>query len=208
MMNAYNKSYLEDAMHNLGAMADYAVNCIGIYETEFWSRFTTSTVAARFSVGAPDIIAGHSGPELAIMVMQETGKGIEECNCSISISSPQYWAGWILAYYQWLRGYSFRELAQAGLDLKTVIDMFNPMHEADPSTFANLADRKINEKESPNWIKEFRKMNRLTQEELSEKSGVPIRLIRAYEQGTIDTNRAEYHTIKQLERSLNLSIPV
>ncbi|MBQ0080880.1 MAG: helix-turn-helix domain-containing protein [Alistipes sp.] len=46
-------------------------------------------------------------------------------------------------------------------------------------------------------------MNRLTQEQLSAKSGVPIRLIRAYEQGTINIYNAEFGTITKLRKALN-----
>jgi len=205
-MNAYDKSYLEDAMDNLGTMADYGVNTLGISESEFWSRFLASGLAARFSAGAPDIISGHSGTELAMMVMKETGRELAGSYSSVSISSPQYWAGWALAWYQWLKGYSFKELSKTGLDLHSVSRMFHPLHEADLSVFAHAADELIEKNTDYNWLKYYRKQNRMTQEQLSEKSGVPIRLIRAYEQGTIDTEKAEYRTISRLLHTLHIAV--
>jgi len=203
-MNAYDKSYLEDAMHNLGAMCDCAVNNIGISETELWARFLVSGVAQGFGHGFADLVCGHSGSELALMVLQKTGMEIKDCNSVISISSPQYWAGWTLAYYNWASNYSFRDMSNAGIDLYSVSSMFNPLHEADLSVFVETANKVLEEYLEQNWLKKYRKLNELTQEELSKKSGVPIRLIRAYEQGTIDMNHAEYRTINSLAQSLGL----
>lgn len=203
MMNAYDKTYLEDAMYNLGAMAEYGVNRIGISERELWSRFLVSGIASRFSKGEPNIVAGHSGPELALMVLKETGGNCSIYDGIISISTPQYWAGQILAYYQWLRGYSFKEMAHVGIGLMEVCLMFYPMHESDLSVFVNSADGIMSKRE--NWLKRARKLNGLTQEKLAEQSGIGIRLIRAYEQETIDTKNAEAETIRRLERFLHLS---
>ena len=45
--------------------------------------------------------------------------------------------------------------------------------------------------------------NGITQEQLAVKSTVPIRLIRAYEQGKIRMSKAEYGTIARLKLALN-----
>ena len=171
----------------------------------FWSRFLASSISWRFSRGAVDIIAGHSGIELALMVLRETGSKIRACDTTISISSEEYWAGVTLARYQWDTGFSFKDLSSRGLGLTQTIAMFNPMHEADYSTFAQVADRIIRRGVRDNsWLKKARTANRLTQEQLSVKSGVPIRLIRAYEQEKIDISNAEYGTIIKLRSALNL----
>lgn len=205
-MNAYDKIYLEDAAHNLGVMVDCAVNTIGCPAEQFWSRFLASSIAYRFSRGAIDIIAGHSGVELALMVMNETGKKIKACDAAISISSKEYWAGITLAQYQWKTGLSFKELSKRGLGLTRTILMFNPMHEADQTTFEQTADSIIGMGLSDNsWLKKARKANGLTQEQLSIKSGVSIRLIRAYEQGAIKIDNAEYSTITKLKIALRIA---
>ena len=91
-MNAYNKIYLDDAMQTAGAMMDCAVNILGCTADEFCSRFLSSGIADRFSIGDVSCIAGKSGVELAIEVYRRTGKDIVDCNSTISISSPEYWA--------------------------------------------------------------------------------------------------------------------
>lgn len=203
-MNAYNKIYLDDAMQTAGAMMDCAVNILGCTADEFCSRFLSSGIADRFSIGDVSCIAGKSGVELAIEVFRRTGKDIVDCNSTISISSPEYWAGWTLAYYQWKSGLSFKQLSRMGLSMNSVVAMFNPLHEADLSVFCEKADEivRTNSELLPHWIKRLRKLNGITQEELSEFTGVPLRLIRAYEQRTIDTSNAESRTISNLKRGL------
>jgi len=68
-----------------------------------------------------------------------------------------------------------------GLDMCRVREMFNPLHEADLSVFCQIADGIVSErtKLQPHWIKRLRKLNDITQEELSEMNGVPLRLITA-----------------------------
>ena len=203
-MNAYDKIYLEDAAHNFGVMVDCAVNTVGCPAEQFWNRFLASSIEWRFSRGAVDIISGHSGIELTLMVFGETGKIIETCDTSISISSREYWAGVSLAQYQRNTGLSFKELTARGLGLTQAIAMFNPLHEADRTTFEMVAADIIGSENRDNsWLKTARKINGLTQEQLSAKSGVPIRLIRAYEQGKIYMSNAEYGTVMKLRSALN-----
>ena len=203
-MNAYDRIYLEDAVHNFGVMVDCAVNTIGCQAEQFWNRFLASSIAGRFSRGAVDIIVGHSGVELALMVFNETGRSIERCDPSISISSREYWAGITLAQYQWSTGLSFKELSTRGLGLTQTIAMFYPLHEADYTTFEQTADKIIGRGAADNsWLKKMRKANGITQEQLSAKADVPIRLIRAYEQGKISLLKAEYGTVMKLKTALN-----
>lgn len=145
MTHAYNETYLYDAMNNLGDMFDYAL-CDLCYEPElFFSQFLASGVAKRFGGGNPKYVAGLSGPELAIEVIyQMEGKrptvapsvGGEE-------KSPEYWAGWALAYYQWYTAHSFAYLRQNGLDFTRVLSLYPTLHEADVSKFVAVADHII-----------------------------------------------------------------
>lgn len=50
--------------------------------------------------------------------------------------SPEYWVGWILAYYQWYSGKPFRQLFRY-LKYQTV----RTLHEADPSKAAAVFDQ-------------------------------------------------------------------
>ena len=48
-----------------------------------------------------------SGAELADLVVQESGGSISDKNDGTYTTGPEYWAGWVLAYYQWLSRRSF-----------------------------------------------------------------------------------------------------
>ena len=70
MMSAYNESYLDDAMQNLGDMVEYAVCDCGYDPDEFFGWFISSGVASKFEKGNPKFITGMSGFELAEAVLR------------------------------------------------------------------------------------------------------------------------------------------
>ena len=55
-------------------------------------------------------------------------------------------------------------------------------------------------------LKYFREDKGWTQQELSENSGVSIRLIQAYEQGYKDINKAQVITVLQLAEALECDV--
>ncbi len=101
MTHAYEETYLNDAMNNLGDMFDYAVNDCGYDADGFMDRFIISGVAGSFERGNPKYVAGLSGPELVAEVIFRTQSRRLTLSTSEAIDkSPEYWAGWALAYYQ------------------------------------------------------------------------------------------------------------
>ena len=124
----------------------------------------------------------------------------------ISRISPEYWAGWVLAYYQWKSGKSFRNINDNGLHIEKIIALYQPLHEADLDKFATVADRiiagTVNSSVSP--VKKARERYGLTQEELSRISGISLRMIRAYEQKSQDIAKANFRTVSRLESVLHV----
>ena len=57
-----------------------------------------------------------------------------------------------------------------------------------------------------NQLKEMRLKRGLSQTELAKMSGVSLRSIKAYEQGTNDISKAQADTLLMLSRVLNCSI--
>ena len=55
-------------------------------------------------------------------------------------------------------------------------------------------------------LKLLRRLNGMTQAELSRRSGVSIRAIQAYEQGCVQIARAEAESIRNLARALGCPI--
>lgn len=80
-------------------------------------------------------------------------------------------------------------------------------HEADISKMVDTVSRKIAEfrQATGNPLKRQRKVAGLTQKELAEKSGVKLRMIRAYEQDYQNISRAEVASVLKLARVLNCS---
>jgi len=206
-IRAYNEDYLPYAMENLAVMMDYGINGLGIPAETFFYRFLASSVAGQFEIGNPGYLAGHSGIELADMVVGNSGGTYELREERLSYGkSPEFWAGWVLAYYQWRSGRTFVEMLRNGLGIAKVIAMYSPLHEADPEKFADVADGIIAENSSlRNPLKEARERMGMTQKELADCSGISLRMIRAYEQKRQDMSRAEFRTVTSLARILKVA---
>ena len=188
-MYAYDKSYLEDSMANLGAMLDYAVAQCGEPLELFWSRFLASGAADQFSLRNPKYLAGMSGTEIAILVASKTGDSLPRKVARIDIGSPEYWTGWTMAYLGWSLNMSFKQIEHAGLHITSLFNAYPTLHEADLSRSVSFAKKQI-EKSKRQILKEARKNAGLSQKRLSEITGIPLRTIRAYEQGQADIKKA------------------
>ena len=203
---AYNRMYLEDAMHNLGTMLDCAVHVAHCELPVFYEMFLSSGVAAQMETGNPRYVSGLSGMELMQVVLTRASDiSIPETSYNPLDRTPEYWAGWVLAYYQWIRNYSFSFIQRNGLDINTVLALYPTLHEADLSKFVESADTIIERhlSERGNILKTTRKQQHLTQKELAEMSGVSLRMIQAYEQGNQDIRKAEVQTVFALSRVLS-----
>ena len=143
MGRAYKKTYLSGAMRNLAVMMDCGVRKYGFPIEEFYEKFLASDVSRQFAGGNPRYLVGMSGAELADMVVDASGRAISKDNDGTYTVGPEYWAGWVLAYYQWLSRRSFAFLRKKGLGIKEVLSMYYPLHEADLSKFADAADNII-----------------------------------------------------------------
>lgn len=141
MARAYKKTYLNGAMRNLAVMLDCGVRKYGYTVEEFYEKFLASDVSRQFAKGNPRYLVGLSGAELADTVVETTGGTVLEENDGSYNVGPEYWAGWMLAYYQWLRNCSFAYMHRKGLGVKEVVSMYHPLHEADLSKFADAANR-------------------------------------------------------------------
>ena len=209
MTRAYNELYLEDAMRNMGAMLDYAVRECHHDIGWFYNLFITSGISEQVAIGNVRYIAGMSGVELANEVTRRTtDKSRVEAVYICDGDTPEYWAGWALAFYQWFSARSFEQLQRDGLSIEIVISLYPTHHEADLTKFAQTADAIIQEQtgKRPCSLKTLRKEAHLTQQELSELSGVTLRMIQAYEQGDQDIRRAEARAVLALARALGCRV--
>ena len=209
MMHAYPETYLNDAMNNLGNMFDYGLVDLHYDPERFYEQFLTSGVAKQFEQGNPKYVAGLSGPELAIEVIYRTEDHRPTQMPSEEIDkSPEYWAGWSLAYYQWYRAHRFSYLQQYGLTIQRILSMYPTLHEADLSKFVTVADGIIAKEKSAQIsnLQRMRKNCGMTQKELAEKSGTSLRMVQVYEQRKQDIRKAEAQTLVNLSRVLGCGV--
>jgi hypothetical protein len=131
-------------MNNLGDMLDYAVYDCEYEPEDFWAFFMESGIADAFGKGNPKYVTGLSGPELASEVLYRTFGSRPAIQASDNIDkSPEYWAGWILAYYQWHTALRFFDINEYGLTIQHVLSLYPTLHEADITKFVAVADKVI-----------------------------------------------------------------
>ncbi len=208
MTSAYSELYLDDAMHNLGDMVEYAVLDCGYDPDEFFGWFISSSVASKFEKGNPKFITGMSGAELAEAVLKATGitsPGIPPSHPDFK--GREYWAGWIYAYYQWQSGRRFEDIVADGLSLSTVFGMYI-LHEADNSKFVESADAIIsrNKNARKSKLHTIRKARGFTQQQLADASGVALRMVQLYEQKQNDLSKAQVGVVISLAKALGCEI--
>lgn len=206
MMNAYDESYLYDAMQNLGEAFDYAANDCNMTLDEFADMFLVSGLAEQFGKGVPKYVAGMSGTELVWDTVGRTGKKVELPELTIEYTrSPEYWCGWILAYYQWYTGRSFKNIRQY-ISMQEILSLYPTLHEAAEEKFVDVLNSRIERSNPPTQLQLLRRVMGYSQKMLAEKSGVALRMIQQYEQRAKDINKANGENLFALAQTLGCRV--
>ncbi len=202
--HAYSQLYLRKASSTLGNMLHGAVAVFGMDGADILDRFIATDVAAQFEDGNPRYIAGKSGAELFIEVMEKTSdKTYGPVSFESYEKSPAYWVGWMLTHYQWYSGHSFKTILSK-IPYEELIGLYGTLHEADIRKSYEVLDLHIAKSESS--LKTTRKICGLTQEELAERSGVSLNTIRAYERKSKDLDKARFDIVVRLARALRCDV--
>ena len=203
MTHAYREYYLEDAMESLGAMLEDAVMLFKVPLERFWPLFLASPLSKRFAMGDPLVLAGKSGWEIAVQVLEDAGVSFpHERPDVLRARTPEYWAGWALAQYQWYRGFSFAEI-EAFAPLRSIVGLYAPFHEMDIRRFYDELDAWYRVAHPTTRLREFRKAAGLTRDQLGALAQVSSRLIEQYEQRRRDINAARADAFLSLARALH-----
>lgn len=206
MMYAYDEIYLDDAMKNLGEAFDYSANVLNIDMDDFLDMFIISGMAGQFAEGVPKFVTGLSGTELVWEVINCTKKDTDLSEPLIEYDcSPEYWCGWILAFYQWNTGKSFKEIKKY-LPMSEIYKLYPTLHEAAEEKFIDVANSILARKQMPTKLQTLRKAMGFSQKKLSEKSGVTLRMIQQYEQRAKDINKATVSSLLALSRVIGCKI--
>ena len=210
MIHAYDKYFLPEMKKKLGFAIDFAVNGCGLSADSFYDFFLASKVAKGIENGSPVFVCGCSGTELALSVFERVGYDFDVKKTELSKKTffsfdrcPEYWAGWILAFYQWNTNISFSKIREYAT-LSDIVNMYYPLHEAPEEKFIDVMNALIQRKnqERGTNLHRLRKAAGLTQKELAELSGVNLRTLQQYEIGLKDINRASGAAINALALAL------
>ena len=206
MTHAYSESYLNNAKSSLSVFFDYAINDCKISPDRISDLFVTTGYAEQFERGNPAFLAGMSGIELArtVILKAYVNKKLPDATHTEDCS-PEYWAGWALAEYQWYTGRRFREIFQR-IPLREIITMYSVYHEMDITNFIDAMEGFYNSADRDSNLKRIRESRNISQTELAEQAGVNIRNIQTYEQRTNDIDKAQAHTLYKLSRVLGCNI--
>ena len=204
MIRAYSPLYLAKTSRAVGNMLHNAVLEFGIDGEDFLRRFIQSAVAEQIENGNPKYIAGKSGMELYLEVMEKTtGKTYHAEPVESYDRSDVYWVGWMLTHYQWYSGRSFKSILDT-VPYIELLGLYGTLHEADIQKSYEVLDAHFTACESR--LKTARKHCGLTQEALANESGVSLNTIRAYERKSKDLNKAQIDIVIRLAKALKCDV--
>lgn len=205
-IHAYSELYLNDAIKNLANAFDYAINVCKLKPDWFAKLFVKSDMSTQFERGNPSVISGRSGEELVRDILNKVYPGEKIPAPTFSKErTPEYWAGWALAQYQWAKAKRFKDIFER-IPLSEIIAMYPTFHEMDISRFNESMDRRYNEFVTETKLRKIRKSRQISQSELSKLSGVNLRSIQLYEQRVNDIDKAQAQTLYKLSRILGCDI--
>ena len=200
MIYAYDKVYLRIAQRSLGDMLNYAVYDCGYELEEYYRLFLESDYSRRFAKGDLFVIAGMSGAELAIKVLDIPDDDIIMPSYNTA-KSQEYWTGWLFAYYQWESNKPF-DLIDREIPISKIRNMYNPYHEMDISA-AILKMRELSQNARVDtYLKKLRQRAGLSQSQLAVETGIPVKTIQQYEQRRKDINKAQVEYVIRLSKAL------
>jgi len=204
-MRAYKEIYIDHSANAFGQMMDFAVNDYGLSGDEYLNMFITSGIAEQFERGNPKYIAGMSGIELAREAIRKvTGEFIQQIAEDRIYRTPEYWAGWALAQYQWNTAKSFISILRT-LPFDDILKMYPTMHEADITKFYETADKIYTRNNPQTNLKRIRTAAGMSQSALAREAEVALRSIQMYEQRNKDINKASAITLVKMARVLGCS---
>ena len=205
-MRAYSYDYLITAQRIMGDMLDFAVNTCDMDVDRYFVMFLVPDISVQFQNGNPTYIAGKTGCEIVKEVIEESG--IQPVNVEDEMyldKSPEYWTGWALAYYQWFTCRPFMKI-NAAVPIHRIVQMYDVYHEMDITHFVDTMNELWDQYYKETNLKRIRKISGLSQKELAELSGVPLRQIQLFEQRQRDINHTRAIDVVKMSRVLGCKV--
>lgn len=198
MIHSYNERLLPLAQRKLGLLYELAVNYEYLDIDAFSKTLISSRYAVAFEKGDAIYINGKSANEILALILGKTPQERE----LTEDASKEYWVGYVLAYVSWYYAKSIEEILSQ-YPASEIRNLYSPYHEMDILQVTEVIGKRLYTFSS---LKKKRLEKGYSQSDLSLLSNVPIRNIRAYEQGSVDISVAEGKTLYALAKTLNCSI--
>ncbi|MFR2030092.1 MAG: hypothetical protein ACLS3M_00860 [Collinsella sp.] len=203
MTHAYSEMYLDDAMRTLGEAVDFALCDQGLNPAELTAILSNAFEMKQFEHGIPRVVCGMSGDELARDIIAHAGLSPVECRETYPFDrSPQYWAGWVLAYAQWMCSLCFIDLLEVA-PLDWIIGSYHPLHEASEDKFAQIVIENGTTPRQAKGPQSGMKGGRPNAKQLAAQSGLNC-AIQLYEQNQLDLRRASVSSALALANTLTV----
>ena len=202
--NAYPETYLDDAMRTLGEAVEWAALAHGLPPSRFLAAFVATGVADAFGVGVPKFVAGLSGSELVREVLRRCGYPNEAKKKPVAHgdgATPEFWTGWILAWYQWRTALPFRAILRF-LPADELVALYTALHEASEERCWEAFEKRRRDRCGMTALAAARKAAGFTQAQLSARSGVALRSIQQWEGRSKQLARAAAASVAAVARVL------
>lgn len=198
MIHPYEEFYLPLIQKKVAVIYTLAVDNLELDIDEFSSLFARSEISFALYSCDPKYALGKSANELlGIILNKEPIK--EEIR---EDASSAYWVGHVLSYASWYFNMPYKDILER-FSSSEIENHYSLYHEMDILKVMELFARRLQKESS---LKKKRKELGYSQNDLALLSGVPIRTIRAYEQGNVDIAKGEAETLYALSKALGCSI--
>lgn len=200
MVYAYEEKFITPIAEILGEIFQKAACIKGFEINKFAQEFAKSGIAHAIEYGNVEYLMSEKiGEDITNLICSEYEFDIEDVNKS---NVQEYWIGYILVYIQRAVRRSFKEIfaLYSCSRLLNDYDVYNAMN---PLEIVKKIKQYIS---VGNKLKQFRERGKMNQLELSNKSNVTVKNIKAYEDGTVDISKAQGDTLFRLSRALGCTI--
>lgn len=197
----YKNNSEETARKNLALFLDYGVNVLNVSLDGLWSRFLMDDRSIQFGNGDYSVTSGISGIELAYLI---TGFTYDHNYIYQQDETAEYWLGSYLAYAQQKLKVSF-QMINKYVPISELLSLYYPFHLMSEDKFVEFLKTAIKVRKGKTNLEIYRREAKLSRSELSEKSGVPLRMIEHYEQRVKNINKANAEYLISLAKALFVS---
>lgn len=203
MIHPYPRKYVGKMASLVGNTFAFAIHYCDIKSDDFVNLFIASSICTKIEKGDVYYVIGRSPIDLAAEIIYETTE-LEVDRLDPERYIKLYREGWIgecATYYHWMRGRTFREIFQVA-PMEVCYELYVCSCAKHPLDFIDEVDSRFEKYNSITNLQRIRTLHGCTQEELAEQSGVDLRSIQMYEEGTLDINKAEAEAVYGLARTL------